>query len=125
MPFGKPRRSRSASSVSSQAQVMLDPGPGLGLPGFKLLHGVAHFLRVSDRQRVAGIDGLRGLHSHTAVLGRHLHEVPLCQSERVEDFLWDDNLAPLADAAYSAGWCSPFRLDSSARSLAAWCCTCI
>src|ERR1039457_4550426 len=114
MPLGKPRRSRSASSVSSQAQVMLDPGAGLGLPGFKLLHGVAHFLRVSDRQRVAGIVGLRALHSHAAVLGRYLHEVSLCQGECVEDFLWDDNLAPLADAAYSAGSCRPFRLDSSA-----------
>src|ERR1039457_4475253 len=99
MPLGKPRRSRSASSVSSQAQVMLDPGPGLGLPGFKLLHGVAHFLRVSDRQRVAGIDGLRGLHSHAAVLGRYLHEVSPCQAECAEAFLWENTRAPLANPA--------------------------
>src|ERR1039458_5408885 len=115
MPFGKPRRSRSASSVSSQAQVMLDPGPWPGLSRLNLLHSVPHLLRVRSRQRVTGINGLSRLHGHAAVPGRALHEVPLCQSERVEDFLWDDNLAPLADAAHSAGWCSPFRLDSSAR----------
>src|ERR1035438_2778714 len=112
MLFGKPRRSRSASSVSSQAQVMLDPGPWPGLPCRKLLHGMPHFLRVGGRQRVAGINGL---HGHTTVLCRHLHEVPLCQGERVEDSLGDDNLAPLADAAHSARRCTPLRLDSSAR----------
>src|ERR1035438_6811523 len=115
MPFGKPRRSRSASSVSSQAQVMLDLGPWPGLPGPNLLHGVPHLLRVRGRQRVAGINGLFRLHGQAAVFGRYLHEVPLCQSERLEDFLWDDNLAPLADAAHSARRCTPLRLDSSAR----------
>ena len=40
MSFGSPRRSRSASSVSSKAQAMLDLGPWLGLPRLHLLYSV-------------------------------------------------------------------------------------
>jgi hypothetical protein len=77
--------------------------PWLGLSRLKLLQGVPYFLRIGSRQGVACIHKLLRLYGDAAVLGRYLHEVPLRQGERFENRFGDDDLAPLADAAYSAG----------------------
>src|SRR2546425_110379 len=115
MGWGRPRRSCSASRVSSQAQLMLDLAPWPRLLVFKLFERVTYFLPFRRRQGVVRVHELLGLHGQATVLGCHLHKVSFCQSELLKNFLGDHNLTALADAAQGGYFRAPFGLNNSAR----------
>src|SRR5438132_4201168 len=116
MALGSLRRSCSASSVSSQAQLMFDLGQGFRLFLVDLLKSVPYLLGFRRRQHVVGIyDALR-LDEHAVGLFTKRHEVPLLELEGFEDFPRDDHLAALShapDPLSSCGClrCHAFRLS--------------
>src|SRR5205823_9236714 len=63
MALGKPRRSVSASSVRSQAQLIFDPGPRPRLTFLDLFHSVANFLGLGGVSTSSGSTTRLGLMS--------------------------------------------------------------
>src|SRR6202023_149859 len=101
MALGTPRRSRSASAVSLQAQLMLDLAPGFGFPLLDLLESVSHLLGLRRRQHVVGINHSFWFDEHAVLLLAEGHKIPFAKFEGLEHIPWDNHLAPLAYATAS------------------------
>src|SRR5882762_7955345 len=116
MALGSLRRSCSASSVSSQAQLMFDLGQGFRLSLPDLLKSVPDLLGFRRREHVAGIYHALRFDEHAVGLFAERHEVPLLELEGFEHFPRNDHLAALphaSDPLSSCGClrCHAFRLS--------------
>jgi hypothetical protein len=110
-----------ASSVNSQAQIMLDLRPGQRLPLARLFQASTQFFRFRRREHVMGIHQALRLDEHDVGLLAERHEVALVKFEGFEHIPRDNHLAALPHASnplLSCGClpCHAFRL-SDGRNL--------
>src|SRR6266704_331529 len=109
MALGRTRRSFSASSESSQTQLMFDLGPRPGFPLADLFESVPYFLRFGRSEHVVGINHALGLDEHAIVLLAKRHEVSLPKLHGFKHFTRDDHLAALPHPANPLWSCDCLR----------------